>query len=194
MAGAEEINRAAGGGTALGLGKRPQALDVIVAECLDAPFHPPAAALRELGTQRDDAAAARAAPLTQRLARLGQRPPLQRAATDRAKKSARRPHHHDRPRLARARPLGLDEADERGGTLGFDRFDEAAVRLHGRDVSTEPANANGAKRRSARRRPAMTGNAALSCPRKRVSSGTERGGSRLAGTASSRNSASAVVC
>src|ERR1700689_2839119 len=129
------MGRAAGGGTAFSLGEWPQALEVMVVECLDAPFHPPAAALRELGTQRDDAAAARAAPLSQCLPPPREGPPPACGA----EKPARRPHHHDSPRLARARPLGLDEADERRGALGFDRLDEATIGLHGRDVSTKPA-------------------------------------------------------
>ncbi len=46
-------------------------------------------------------------------------------------KAPGRTHDHPRARLARARPLGLDEADQRGGAFGLDRFNERAKRLHG---------------------------------------------------------------
>ena len=71
---------------AFGGRKRRQRLAVARVENLDAPLDPPAAALAELGAERDDAAQRRPAPGVERAARLRERPPFELAAADRAVK------------------------------------------------------------------------------------------------------------
>ena len=120
MAGAEQQHRRTARRDLLLLGERFDVFDVSRVKDLDPEIDPAAAALAEVGAERERALFHCASSCANRLTRVGERPPFQFAAANGAMESAGRAHDHHRTRVARRRALRRLDAHQSRGALGAD--------------------------------------------------------------------------
>ena len=124
-------------------GERAKSVDVLDAESLDQQGHMPAAALAEIGAERLSNETGGPAPAGERVAGLGEKPPLELASADGAVKSPIRAQDHARALPARRRALDLVHADEGGRAMRRDDPGKARKSLHAKGL---PRTASQARR------------------------------------------------